>query len=69
LQAKESPVNEKQLVQSYLEAFYREQKDYHLIEGLFSEDFQFIGPMATFNNGSAFMQFIKEIGSQKTGSR
>lgn len=55
----------REAVETYLDAFYREQKDYEVIESLLADDFQFVGPMATFKGREAFMRFIRDIGPQK----
>ena len=58
-------MTEKDIVKTYLAAFYREHKELDVIEGLLAEDFVFVGPMATFHGREPFMKFIREIGPQK----
>ncbi len=55
----------REIVETYLDAFYREQKDFGKIERLLTEDFTFRGPMARFEAREPFMKFIREIGPQK----
>jgi len=53
------------IVKEYLDSFYRESKDFEKIEQLLTDDFNFVGPMATFDDRDAFMKFIRKIGPQK----
>ena len=55
----------RQIVETYLNSFYREHKDFEVIESLLADDFTFSGPMATFDSRDSFMTFIREIGPQK----
>jgi len=59
------PMTPKRIVEAYLQAFYREYKDFDALENLLAESFKFRGPMATFEGRAAFMAFIQEIGPQQ----
>ena len=60
-----SPSTTREIVETYLKAFYREQKDYQVIDGLLDETFTFRGPMAAYPDKAEFMAFIREIGPQQ----